>query len=116
MLASPRHVIFTANSDTPYAAGVVDLRDTGPLGIDLPQGPFIGLVDDHNHRWILDMGLPGPDAGKGGQYLVLPPGFKAKSPASYYAAHAFTTKVLLAFRVLPAGGDFGAARWSPSGG
>jgi hypothetical protein len=109
MQASPRQVIFTANSDTPYACGVADLHDTGPLVIDMPEGPFIGLADDHHQRWIVDMGLPGPDAGKGGRYLLLPPGYKEKAPAGYHAAHAFTLKVLLAFRAMPIGGDFDAA-------
>src|SRR5262247_675555 len=58
----PRAVAFTANSDTPYGAGVLDLS-SGPWVIELPPGPFIGLVNDHHQGWILDMGLPGPDAG-----------------------------------------------------
>ena len=60
----PRQVGFTLNSDTPYGSGVLDLKD-GPIVIELPPGPFIGLVNDHNQNWVLDMGLPGPDAGKG---------------------------------------------------
>ena len=29
------------------------------------------------------MGLPGPDAGKGGKHLILPPGYKGEVPAGY---------------------------------
>ncbi|WP_418904914.1 DUF1254 domain-containing protein [Achromobacter spanius] len=62
----PRQVGFTLNSDTPYGSAVLDLT-RGPMVIDLPPGAFIGLVNDHNQGWVQDLGLPGPDAGKGGQ-------------------------------------------------
>src|SRR5262249_60030137 len=51
--ANPRHLIFTANSDTPYASAVLDLKAMGPVVVDLPAGPYVGLIDDHNQRWIL---------------------------------------------------------------
>lgn len=35
---SPRQVGFTLNSDTPYAAGALDLSD-GPMVIELPPAP-----------------------------------------------------------------------------
>jgi len=100
----PRQVGFTLNSDTPYGSGVVDLKD-GPMVIELPPGPFIGLVDDHNQGWVLDMGLPGPDAGKGGKHLVLPPGYTGKIPEGYYVGHSKSFKNLVAVRALPAEGD-----------
>jgi hypothetical protein len=57
--AGPRQVGFTLNSDTPYGSAVLDLS-RGPIEIDLPPGPYIGLVDDHNQGWVKDLGLPGP--------------------------------------------------------
>ena len=108
MSARPRQVAFTANSDTPYGAGCLDLSK-GPYVIELPAGPFIGLVDDHNQSWILDMGLPGPDAGKGGKHLVLPPGYKEKAPEGYHVGKSLSKKVLVAVRSLPAKGDVKAA-------
>jgi hypothetical protein len=71
--AQPHHQIFTANSDTPYASAVLDA--SGPLRwvIELPPGPFVGLVDDRYQGWIQDLGLSGPDKGKGGKYLILSP-------------------------------------------
>lgn len=105
LAAGPRHVVFTANSDTPYASGCIDLRTFGPVVIDVPAGPFIALVDDHHQRWICDMGIPGPDAGKGGTYLVLPPGFSGKVPGGYHVAQSQTYKILIAVRAMPLGGD-----------
>jgi hypothetical protein len=61
----PKHVGLTLNSDTPYAPLLLDLR-AGPMVIELPPGPLICIAMDLNQRWVLDMGLPGPDAGRGG--------------------------------------------------
>jgi len=108
-VAQPRHVGFTLNSDTPYAGGALDLAASGPMVIELPPGPLIGLVDDHHHRWITDLGLPGADAGKGGRHVITPPGWSGKVPDSYLEASAGTWQVMLALRALPVGGDQQAA-------
>jgi len=42
----PRQVGFTLNSDTPYGSGCLDVSK-GPMVIELPPGPYIGLIDDH---------------------------------------------------------------------
>ncbi|MFY0571677.1 DUF1254 domain-containing protein [Archangium lansingense] len=105
LAAGPRHVVFTANSDTPYASGTLDLLAMGPVVVDVPPGPYIGLINDHNQRWVIDMGIPGPDAGKGGKYLLLPPGFTGDVPAGYHVGRSPTYKVLLALRALPLQGD-----------
>jgi hypothetical protein len=106
--AGPRHVVFTANSDTPYGSGTFDLKDR-PLVVELPPGPFIALADDHHQRWIMDMGLPGPDAGKGGKHLLLPPGYKGEVPSGYHVGRSASYKVLVAIRSLPANGDVDGA-------
>ncbi len=102
--AAPHHVGFTLNSDTPYSGGPLDLTD-GPMVVELPPGPFIALVDDHHQRWVMDMGLPGPDAGKGGKHLILPPGYTGAVPEGYHVGQAQSFKVLLAIRSLPVNGD-----------
>jgi hypothetical protein len=102
--AGPRQVAFTANSDTPYGAGALDVKD-GPYVIELPPGPFIGLADDHHQGWILDMGLPGPAGARGGKHLILPPGYKGEVPAGYFVGKSASNKVLIALRSLPVKGD-----------
>lgn len=104
----PRQVGFTLNSDTPYGSAVLDLSQ-GPMVIELPAGPFIGLVNDHHQGWVQDLGLPGPDEGKGGKHLVLPPGHSGEVPEGYHVGRALSNKVLLAVRSMPAGGDIPAA-------
>jgi hypothetical protein len=106
--AGPRQVAFTANSDTPYGFGVLDLA-SGPVVIELPPGPLIGLVNDHHQGWVLDIGLPGPDAGRGGKHLVLPPGYNGELPKGYYVGQSVSVKALVAIRAMPAGGDVAGA-------
>lgn len=102
--AGPRHVAFTPNSDTPYGAGCIDLKD-GPFVVEMPPGPFIGLANSHHQSWILDMGIPGPDAGKGGKHLILPHEYKGDVPPGYFVGRSPSNKVLIAIRALPVKGD-----------
>jgi hypothetical protein len=108
MACGPRHRLFTGNSDTPYGGGAADLT-TGPLVVEMPPGPFLGLATDHHQRWIIDMGLPGPDAGTGGKDLILPPGYKEKVPDGYHVGRANSFKILVAVRAIPQKGDLNAA-------
>jgi hypothetical protein len=106
--AGPRQIGFTLNSDTPYGSGTLDVSE-GPMVVELPPGAYIGLVNDHNQGWVLDMGLPGPDAGKGGKHLVVGPDYKGDIPEGYLVGRTPTYKNLLAVRALPVGGDQGKA-------
>jgi hypothetical protein len=109
LMATPVTLAYTANSDTPYGATGADLSLSGPLVVELPPGPFIALADDHYQRWIADMGLPGPDGGKGGKHLIIPPGYKGAVPAGYYASRSASNMVLVAIRSIPQNGDAAAA-------
>jgi hypothetical protein len=66
--------VTTPNSDVIYAMSYLDLKD-GPVVIEVPAG-VQGLLDDFWHRPITDAGLPGPDKGRGGKYLLLPPDYE----------------------------------------
>ena len=104
----PRHVGLTLNSDTPYAAMLLDLSG-GPMVIELPPGPLICVAMDINQRWVADMGLPGPDAGQGGHHLLLPPGCDGHVPDGYHVGRSTANRVLGGIRSLPVGGDVAAA-------
>jgi hypothetical protein len=104
----PKHRGFTLNSDTPYGGVLLDLN-VGPLVIELPPGPLLGAALDINQRWVADMGIPGPDAGKGGKHLLLPPGYTGEAPAGYYAARATSYRAIAGMRSLPVGGDIAGA-------
>lgn len=107
--SSSKVLAFTANIDTPYGGGTLDLKD-GPVVIEMPPGAFMGLVNDHNQGWIMDMGLPGPDAGKGGKHIIVPPGYKGEIPAGHFVGRSSTNKVLVAVRVIPKTDDMFAAQ------
>jgi hypothetical protein len=104
----PRHVGYTLNSDTPYAPLLLDVS-AGPMVIEMPAGPLICVAMDMNQRWVADMGIPGPDAGKGGKHLLLPPGYEGKVPAGYHVATSTSYRMLVGIRSLPVGGDVPAA-------
>jgi hypothetical protein len=113
MAAGPRQVGFTTNSDTPYGAGALDLS-VGPMVVEMPPGPFIGLVNDHHQGWVQDMGIPGPDEGRGGKHLVLPPGHSGPVPGGYHVGRSHSLKVLAAIRALPRTATRGG-RWRRCG-
>jgi hypothetical protein len=64
--------IVTANLTTPYIISFFDLSK-GALVVDYPAGPTAGGLLDFWQRPIIDMGLTGPDEGKGGRYIVVGP-------------------------------------------
>ncbi|MNZ44802.1 hypothetical protein D3C78_624390 [compost metagenome] len=100
---NPKRLALTANSDTPYALLMLDVS-AGPLVVELPAGPLMCVANDLNQLWVGDFGLPGPDAGKGGKHLLLPPGYKGKVPQGYYAHNSSTNRIVLLLRALPKGG------------
>jgi hypothetical protein len=81
-------LFLTANTDTVYAFSFFDLEKTGPLVIEVPPGTGPGTVNDAFFRFVVDMGAPGPDKGKGGKYLILPPGYEGKEPEGYFIARS----------------------------
>ena len=108
MVGNPRQLVFTPNSDTPYGIAPIDLS-IGPVVVEMPPGPLISLVNDLNQRYVMDLGLPGPDAGKGGKHVILPPGYNGEPPSGYHAGRSTTNRVMLAIRAIPQQGDMRGA-------
>jgi hypothetical protein len=71
--------IVTANMTTPYIFNFSNLKD-GPIQIDYPAGQTAGGVLDFWQRPVFDLGLTGPDQGKGATYIVVGP---EDDPAKY---------------------------------
>lgn len=76
-------ILVTANSEVVYSLHFLDLKKDGPTVVDVPP-QLQGLMDDMWHRPITDVGAAGPDKGKGGKYLFLPPDFKGEAPDGYF--------------------------------
>src|SRR6185295_8039118 len=98
---TPQQLVFTPNSDTRYAGLPFDLSETGPMVVELPAGPIMAAVNDMNQLYVMDMGLPGPDKGKGGKHIILPPGYNGNVPSGYFTGKSTTNKVLLMLRAIP---------------
>jgi len=64
--------IVTGNLTTPYIFNFTNLGD-GAVRIEYPAGQTAGGVLDLWMRPVLDLGLTGPDQGKGGTYIVVGP-------------------------------------------
>lgn len=102
-------LITTPNSDVIYAMGYLDLKEDGPMVIEVPPG-LQGIIDDfwqrpipsvgeiEGRRWSGDVGLPGPDRGKGGQYLILPPDYAGEVPPGYFTYRSGTYGVFVFWR------------------
>lgn len=101
----PMQQFAATNSDTPYNFIILDLRD-GPMVVDMPENNLLlGLSNDHNMRWIENLGGIGPDEGKGGKYLYLPPGYEGDVPDGFYPAPSETWMVVVPIRSVPLDGD-----------
>ena len=57
-------------------------------------------------RWVTDFGLPGPDRGQGGRYLIVGPGYDGPLPDSgFHVSHARTTRVCVLGRAFMVDND-----------
>src|ERR1700734_2576382 len=77
-------LFLTGNTDIVYASVILDLEKDGPTVVEIPPGCGPGTVNDAFFRFVVDMGAPGPDRGKGGKYLILPAGYKDEPPSGYF--------------------------------
>lgn len=64
--------IITANTTTPYVMTFLDLAKSSYY-LEIPAGPIGGLVIDIYQAPQSDLGIVGPDKGKGGKYLLVGP-------------------------------------------
>lgn len=81
-LMDAKSLFITANADTVYFWVNLNLSQ-GPMVIETPP-MSLGVIDDIWWRWVTDFGLPGPDRGEGGRYLLVPPGYTGELPESGY--------------------------------
>ena len=97
-LMDSKPLFLTPNTDTVYAFNTFDLEKTGPLVIEVPAGSGPGTLNDAYFRFVVDMGAPGRDKGKGGKYLILHPDYEGETPEGYFVARSPTYINLLVLR------------------
>src|SRR6202023_1087838 len=76
------------------------LAKTGPVVMDVPAGAIAGSANDFWQRSLSDLGLTGPDQGKGGKYVFVGPGQEAKAPAGAFVLRSPTFGVVMFYRAL----------------
>ncbi len=96
-LLLPQSLYLTGNTSTLYALAYVDLAKDGPLVMELPPG-MLGFVDDAWFRFVDNLGAIGPDRGKGGKYLFLPPGYQGEVPDGHFVLRPGTFNNLVFLR------------------
>jgi len=79
----PSENYLTGNNITVYAFASIDLKIDGPMVVEIPPGMY-GNANDAIFKYLTDFGPTGPDKGKGGKYLFLPPGYQGKVPNGYF--------------------------------
>jgi hypothetical protein len=82
-LLDSQTLVVTANTSTLYAYTFTDLAKDGPTVIEVPPG-MLGFLNDAWQRFAGNIGVTGPDKGKGGKYLVVPPGYAGEIPDGYF--------------------------------
>lgn len=97
--------ILTGNTTTPYVISFANLAEDSYY-IEIPSGPIGGLVVDIYQSPVSDLGVLGPDKGKGGKYLLIGP--EAKVPKKHkadYVIQSSSNLVLVGTRIIGLSGE-----------
>jgi hypothetical protein len=99
--------VVTGNLTTPYIIGFDSLA-AGPIQIEYPAGKTAGGFMDFWQRPITNIGLSGPDKGKGGRYIIVGPN---DDPEKYkkegvYVSQSATNNIFLGLRLFQGDPDF----------
>ena len=98
-------LVTTPNSDVIFGMSYLDVGKDGPLVLEAAPG-LQGILLDFWQRPLPgpptpgkdyrgDVGFFGPDQGRGGKFLILPPGYKDRVPDGYFAFRSPTNNVFL---------------------
>jgi hypothetical protein len=89
---TPNELMLTGNNSTVYAVASLDLKIDGPTVVEIPAGMY-GTADDVTFKYLVDFGFVGPDKGKGGKFLFLPPGYDGKVPDGFFVVQSPSYRV-----------------------
>ena len=98
-------MVTTPNSDLIYAMAFIDMGETGPIVFEAPpklQGILLDFwqrpIPMDGGKFFGDVGLPGPDAGKGGTFVITPPGYDGQLPEDAYIYRSGTNNLFVFLR------------------
>jgi hypothetical protein len=103
-----RTLALTFNTSTPYAFAEINVK-TEPAIVEVPPGALVGAVDDAFFRWVTDLGVTGPNQGKGGKYVFVGPDYKGELPDGYTVIKTRTYRNWMFLRAIVKDGDVEAA-------
>jgi len=107
-LTDARSLFLTPNTTTVYGLMCLDLK-AGPVVVQVPPN-VLGPADDAYFRFITDVGLTGPDKGKGGKYLFVSPEHTGTLPEDgFFLVESPTNSVLIFYRAFVKDGDIAGA-------
>ena len=95
-LMDSRSLFLTANTESIYAFTWLDLSN-GPVVVESAPNT-LGIVDNFWFEYVADLGNAGPDRGKGGKFLFIPPGYEGDIPEGYFTYHSSTYGNILLWR------------------
>ncbi len=72
-----RRGILTANETTDYFFGFSNTRNAAVV-LEIPPGLFVGMIDDMWQQSPSDVGVFGPNAGRGGTHVIIGPSTPAE--------------------------------------
>jgi hypothetical protein len=87
-LMDSKSLYLTPNTESIYSMMWLDTSN-GPLVIETAPN-VLGIIDDHWFKYVADFGNAGPDKGKGGKYLLLPPEYSGEVPEGYIVLRSAT--------------------------
>ena len=96
--------LLTANVSVLYLISPQDLSN-GPIVIDIPAGRILGHIDNIYQQPLTDIGIPGPNKGEGGKFLILPPNYDGEVPENYFTVQSDTMQFFFIARSFVDDGD-----------
>ena len=102
-LIDSKSLFLTPNSESIYTGSWLDLKD-GPMVVESPPNT-LGIVNDFWFRYVADLGNAGPDRGRGGKFLFLPPAYDGPVPSGYFVYRSPTYGNALMWRGFLGDGD-----------
>jgi hypothetical protein len=87
---------LTPNTVSIYMSTWLEMGDE-PMVIETPPN-VLGFINDAWFQYVADFGNAGPDRGKGGKFLILPPGYTGAVPEGYHVVRTTTRGNWIAWR------------------
>ena len=103
-LSDARTLYLTPNATVVYQWFCMDVAKE-PMVVEVPAA-VLGIIDDAYFRFVTDMGVFGPDQGKGGKFLLVRDDYKGPLPKTgYNVVRTRTNNNLVIIRAFVQKGD-----------